>query len=56
MNFMWTNFLKNAKREGGKGTWAACEKGIFVPAQGRDEKAARKNTINPKFFFSTCLC
>jgi hypothetical protein len=50
---MWTKVVKMQIREGGKGTCQSAEiKGIFVQTQGLDEKAARKNTINPKFFFS----
>ncbi len=48
---MWTKIVIYTKREGGKGTRGSEIKGIFVQTQGLDEKAARKNTINPKFFF-----
>jgi hypothetical protein len=49
---MWTKFVKMQYQGRGKRNQWAVSKGIFVPAPGRDEKAARKNTINPKFFLA----
>jgi hypothetical protein len=38
--------------KGEKEPYMGVKKRAHAPAQGWDMKAARKNTINPKFFFS----
>jgi hypothetical protein len=55
MNFVCGLKSENCTiREGGKGNCRWVKKRAFSSRhENRDEKAARKNTINPKFIFSS---